>query len=839
MPGIGKSELALQYAILQREQELFKGGIAYLSAANFLDDLLDFLVAAELNGTTDFRSLRSPKAQAKKAWELWQEFCAPLSVQALVVIDDVTDYQEQIADFLPQITQGNSPFRFLLTSRERWDLAFFELEELELDAAVEVFCHYVGTKHQDRLDGQMATVENLCERLGKLPLALALAGSWLGAASGRTMTALVKALEAEGLDSLPLAPDKQKTLATHRRQQGLKAAFQVSWQQLKEFDGAAQQLARVLSLFLPGNVDWVLVEQVAACYPVALPPSAPPRRSLWQRFWDWLRGWFGYRPPVKKQPERLTAKILDLIAARDWLCGTSLLREVSKDEVYRVHGLLHEFFGGQWRAQTDRRGWQMAFVAGLSERAAAIPANAGWEQVTEWQSLRPYFRQSMAVADELLQTIGNAELGKRLREQRLESQAGEFRLNLVPNFANTFQQAKDAYNRAKAARERDQQAEANRYFNDALAGYQRAIEQGRQALPKDSLTLAGYLNEIGQFYKERGHYSDGILPAEEALKIARLKASKKTIALYANNLAVLYNNQGKYEAAEPLYIEALEMRKELLGDRHPHVATSLVNLGTLYKSQGQYEAAEPLYLEALQMRKELLGDRHPDVALSLNNLAVLYDSQGKYEAAEPLYIEALQMRKELLGDRHPDVALSLNNLAVLYDSQGKYEAAEPLYIEALQMRKELLGDRHPDVAQSLNNLALLYYNQGKYEAAEPLYLEALQMQKELLGDRHPDVALSLNNLAVLYDSQRKYEAAEPLYLEALQMRKELLGDRHPDVALSLNNLAVLYYHQSRFDEAEPLLLQALEIRESALGSEHPNTLGTKRSLANLRTNRQP
>ena len=86
-----------------------------------------------------------------------------------------------------------------------------------------------------------------------------------------------------------------------------------------------------------------------------------------------------------------------------------------------------------------------------------------------------------------------------------------------------------------------------------------------------------------------------------------------------------------------------------------------------------------LYQQALALWQELLGDRHPSVATSLNNLAVLYYSQGRYEAAEPLYQQALALRQELLGDRHPDVAQSLNNLAALYKSQGRYEAAEPLY----------------------------------------------------------------------------------------------------------------------------------------------------------------
>ncbi len=44
----------------------------------------------------------------------------------------------------------------------------------------------------------------------------------------------------------------------------------------------------------------------------------------------------------------------------------------------------------------------------------------------------------------------------------------------------------------------------------------------------------------------------------------------------------------------------------------------------------QWLLGEPLYLEALDLRKQLLGDNHPDVATSLNNLAALYDSQGRY-----------------------------------------------------------------------------------------------------------------------------------------------------------------------------------------------------------------
>ncbi|MBO1047233.1 MAG: tetratricopeptide repeat protein [Dolichospermum sp. DEX182a] len=253
------------------------------------------------------------------------------------------------------------------------------------------------------------------------------------------------------------------------------------------------------------------------------------------------------------------------------------------------------------------------------------------------------------------------------------------------------------------------------------------------------------------------------------------------------------------------------------------LANSLNNLALLYRLQGRYNDAEPLYLQSLDIRKRQLGDDHPDVATSLNNLALLYRLQGRYNDAEPLYLQSLDIRKRQLGDDHPDVATSLNNLALLYRLQGRYNDAEPLYLQSLDIRKRQLGDDHPDVATSLNNLALLYRLQRRYNDAEPLYLQSLDIRKRQLGDDHPDVATSLNNLALLYKKQGRYNDAEPLYLQSLDIRKRQLGNDHPDVATSLNNLAGLYESQGKYLEAEDLAKQALIIYQNRLGNEHPNT----------------
>jgi tetratricopeptide (TPR) repeat protein len=307
-------------------------------------------------------------------------------------------------------------------------------------------------------------------------------------------------------------------------------------------------------------------------------------------------------------------------------------------------------------------------------------------------------------------------------------------------------------------------------------------------------------SELSSFDNHNPHF----LPLQD---LKQFICQKEQNGVRDSSLATLYFSLGQvydrrlkhgeyqdYKQEQELAIEyfskAIELQEELGLEKN--LANSLNNLAELYREQGRYAEAEPLYHQALELRKRLLGESHPDFANSLNNLANLYNYQGRYSEAEPLYLQALELRKRLLGESHPDVASSLNNLAILHNYQGRYTEAEPLYLQALELRKRLLGESHPGVAQSLYNLAGLYYYQGRYAEAEPLYLQALELRQRLLGESHPDVASSLNNLAGLYYYQGRYAEAEPLYLQALEISKHQLGTDHPHIAVILSNLDLLY-----------------------------------------------
>ena len=111
---------------------------------------------------------------------------------------------------------------------------------------------------------------------------------------------------------------------------------------------------------------------------------------------------------------------------------------------------------------------------------------------------------------------------------------------------------------------------------------------------------------------------------------------------------------GNYAAA---LIEAQKLEagiKARFGVNHGNYAVALNNLALVYEGQGRYTDAEANHKRALAINEKALGADHPDVATTLNNLAVVYNNQGKYAEAEGLYKRALAIYEKALGADHPE-----------------------------------------------------------------------------------------------------------------------------------------------------------------------------------------
>ena len=100
-------------------------------------------------------------------------------------------------------------------------------------------------------------------------------------------------------------------------------------------------------------------------------------------------------------------------------------------------------------------------------------------------------------------------------------------------------------------------------------------------------------------------------------------------------------------------------------------------IGSTYKFLGKDNEAEPHLVEAMAIRRRVLGDEHPRQRSTRSaTWATCSCSQGKYDEAMPYHLEALETRRRVLGDEHPDTLDSIGNMGNLLLRQGKYDEAE-------------------------------------------------------------------------------------------------------------------------------------------------------------------
>ncbi len=700
MGGVGKTTLARRYA--KAYQSEYPGGIWWVSAAAIVTEVLGYV--SRLGWLEELDPRLDEAAIVRYYLARWDE---RFGGRKLLVLDDVADYGA-VKVFLPQA----GAFQVLMTTRVRMGrpVSCLELGVLAIEDAIALLRRLMD---DDRRFDQTAAIE-LCEWLGRLPLAIELVGRYLaeGGTIGSVLAELrAKSLAARAIDEVPDEMDYARNVA---------AAIELSWQPL---DAGARRVLGMVSVF--------------AIAPVEL-------------------GWVRDCLPEMEDVE----EILDRV-----LVKRSLLNRVG--DGYQMHALVREFGRGKWAA--DGLAVQRSFAQVMTEKAKTIDDTARIEMLKEARSAMPHLAEATKYAalleDEDNRIWAFTGLARFYQGQSLWQEAEKWCVACREFATNHF-----------GDRHPDTATSLNNlaFLYKSMGAYERALPLYEQALEIMQAALgdsqrdgkaerhpdtATSLNNLAGLYRSMGAYERALPLYEQALEIrqAALGDRHPDTAGSLNNLAELYRSMGSYERALPLYEQALEIWQSALGDRHPSTATSLNNLAGLYESMGSYERALPLYEQALEIRQSALGGRHPDTATSLNNLAELYRSMGAYERALPLYEQALEIMQSALGDRHPDTALSLNNLAALYESMGSYERALPLLEQALEIRQSALGDRHPDTATSLNNLAVLYYHMKQFDRALSLLAQALDIRHEVLPSGHPN---TLSTQRSIENLRRVMAAAE-------------------------------------------------------------------------------
>jgi eukaryotic-like serine/threonine-protein kinase len=361
----------------------------------------------------------------------------------------------------------------------------------------------------------------------------------------------------------------------------------------------------------------------------------------------------------------------------------------------------------------------------------------------------------------------------------------------------------------------------------------RAAAVVGQRFPSQPLVEAAVRRTIGETYRDLGLFPEAQRQVEAALQLHRrlLGDRDATTVDTLNALASLFWLQGKYAAAEPLFVEIVDARRQLSGDTASETLTAMNNLGLLYSFEGKLAQAEPLLEQTLAARRQLSGETNLETITSTTNLSQLYDREGKYAEAARLGEAALAARRRVSGPEHPDTLTVMNNLSSVYRNQGRYAEAAALLESTVAIRRRVLGDEHPNTLTALNNLGNVYMNLGRVAEAQALFTDLLVVRKRVLGEEHANTLMTANNLGGILRFKGQYAAADAMVGEALANERRVYGEDTPDALVMASNLGLILACERKGEAARTLLNRTLAARIRVSGSTHPETLLLQERLA--------
>jgi tetratricopeptide (TPR) repeat protein len=257
-----------------------------------------------------------------------------------------------------------------------------------------------------------------------------------------------------------------------------------------------------------------------------------------------------------------------------------------------------------------------------------------------------------------------------------------------------------------------------------------------------------------------------------------------------HNLAIAYQQAGKYAEAISLYEKNLTDRQQILGGDDPATLTSRNSLATAYHDACRYDEAITLYEMNLRDRERVLGACHPDTLASRNNLATAYQDTGRIEYAIPLYETNCVAGTPGSDADLADFQAQLNEAALVQQDKRWVRQVILLHERTRADGSRTIGPGHPDSLGYRNNLATAYLEVGRMREAADLLEQTWEDKKERLGSNHRSTLTSQSNLAVACLGTGPTWRAVKLLRDALTDCERTLGSTHGTTEIVRGNLAV-------------------------------------------------
>jgi non-specific serine/threonine protein kinase/serine/threonine-protein kinase len=279
-----------------------------------------------------------------------------------------------------------------------------------------------------------------------------------------------------------------------------------------------------------------------------------------------------------------------------------------------------------------------------------------------------------------------------------------------------------------------------------------AVEGLRRIFGERHVQTAFAIQRLGSLERDLGNYERAEELMRKALDIMRETYGHDHPRVLYNEafLAWVLHLRGRSEEAATMLQGVLDSQRAQGAAKYLDTATTIWRLGSVLEKLGRFEEAESLWRERLELHRDTLGNDDPITLESMRALGWFLSNPAvdKLDEAEDLLNAALAGQRERLG--------TMQRLGQLHMRRGKYAEAESLLRRTIEGRIRRQGDADdPNTLFMILTLARALRHQDKLDETEVEYLRVVEGRERVSGPQHPNTLAAMKELAGFYDAWGK------------------------------------------------------------------------------------
>lgn len=233
-------------------------------------------------------------------------------------------------------------------------------------------------------------------------------------------------------------------------------------------------------------------------------------------------------------------------------------------------------------------------------------------------------------------------------------------------------------------------------------------------------SLINPLSQLGNLYLITGDYNKAEKLVRRAYEISE-KIFGKNSSIHAESIKLLvkiYTAIGDYDKAEEAGNKALAIQVQCYGRNHLQVASTLNELAMVkfYNNPHDLES-EKLFIEAIRIINNCLGNDNLNYAEVLKNMSMFYIENGKNQSAEEYLNNANKIWITKLGSVNIHSAEAAFTRGIFFSKEEKFSEAKESFANSKNLYGKIFDSEHPDYIKALSKEGQMAFILNDYKAA--------------------------------------------------------------------------------------------------------------------------